>query len=190
MRIAHNYISLSVQGELDPEQVSRWRDVVSRIAPNGVPSTASIMVSGNPKDSEFYVRKEGNRTYYIVPLSRDLLGDEAARVALAWDRVCADGDFQIDFSQVQEARQRKSAMVDTVLDEISERAARLMHSEWVNDRVSEGWSYGPRYDQTSKRNPMLLPWDQLSGRRKMEETKRVKRLIGILEDINLRLVRK
>ncbi|MEO6125053.1 MAG: NAD-binding protein [Ilumatobacteraceae bacterium] len=35
------------------------------------------------------------------------------------------------------------------------------HQRWFDDRIANGWSYGPDRNNTLKKNPMLLPWAEL-----------------------------
>ena len=36
------------------------------------------------------------------------------------------------------------------------------HQRWMDDRTAAGWTYGATRDNASKRNPMLVPWAELS----------------------------
>ena len=50
----------------------------------------------------------------------------------------------------------------TVLSETEiESMARREHGRWMADRLSAGWSYGPVRDNSAKRNPLLVPFDEL-----------------------------
>lgn len=36
------------------------------------------------------------------------------------------------------------------------------HEAWMQARTDEGWTYGQERDTERKRNPLLVPWEQLS----------------------------
>jgi hypothetical protein len=44
--------------------------------------------------------------------------------------------------------------------ELSLLAARD-HQRWLDDRTAAGWTYGEARDDDAKRNPLLVPWDEL-----------------------------
>ena len=43
-----------------------------------------------------------------------------------------------------------------------ERLAAREHARWYDDRTASGWTYGEVRDDTAKRNPLLVPWEELS----------------------------
>lgn len=190
MRYNHSHISLTIDQPLSKEDAKRWRETIELVAPGGVVTSTNIMVAGRNKYSDLYAVRSGNRITYVVPLSRDLLEDEAGKSAIAWSMSWPDGDFEITFSQRTESQNRKSEAISAVLDEISERVAKIQHADWVSKKVSGKWSYGPRYSPSQKKHPMLLPWEQLPDSAKESEITRVKSTLEILDAIDLKITRK
>ncbi len=45
--------------------------------------------------------------------------------------------------------------------ELRERLAENTHEVWARQRMSEGWTYGPRRDDDLKHHPCLVPYSQL-----------------------------
>ena len=43
-----------------------------------------------------------------------------------------------------------------------EEMARTEHTRWMEERLSQGWTYGPERNNTLKLHPLLVPWEQLS----------------------------
>lgn len=39
--------------------------------------------------------------------------------------------------------------------------AGAQHRQWMDQRLSEGWVFGPERDEALKTNPMLVPFDDL-----------------------------
>lgn len=172
------------------EVAKKWLEIVDLISPSGTTTSASIMVNGHQKASDIYVVRSAKSFTYVVPLSRDLLEDEAGKIAIAWSRTCIDGDFEITFSQRQSSMERKAESVSMVLDEIAENVAKMLHTEWVNEKVSYHWNYGTRYNPASKTHPLLLPWEQLPRKAKDSEISRARKTLEILDSINLKITRK
>jgi hypothetical protein len=47
--------------------------------------------------------------------------------------------------------------------ELTELLAKNTHEVWARQRVSEGWSYGPKRDDAKKEHPGLIPYEELSA---------------------------
>ena len=45
--------------------------------------------------------------------------------------------------------------------ELTELLARNTHDVYVQQRLSEGWTYGPQRDDDAKENPTLVPYEDL-----------------------------
>ena len=188
---SHPHITLITPTPVDLETRQKWLDTVKKYAPNGVIGSASILSDGHRKQSQFYVQKiNENLGGYVVPLTRDLTTDEAGIIAVAWNKCYEDGDFDIDFSQTQQSKIHKSSMKNDLLNEIAHQIAKRLHGDWIKERVSEGWGYGPKLDRKQRRDPRLLPWEQLTETAKKSEISRVRRMLDILENINLQIVRR
>ncbi len=42
-----------------------------------------------------------------------------------------------------------------------EELAKNVHEVWSQNRIRDGWTYGPVRDDTLKKHPCLVPYDQL-----------------------------
>lgn len=184
----HSHITLITKKPLSADEIKDWFSVVQKIGPAGIIGSAYISSNGRLKISGFYTIKGKLGNEYVVPLTRDLSADEAGKISIVWDRLWADGDFMIDFSQTDQSRAHKKVEQQAIADAISETMAKRLHSDWVNEKVSDGWNYGTRYSKSNKTHPGLIPWEQLSDKQRTDETKRIKKMFEILESINLRLV--
>jgi hypothetical protein len=47
------------------------------------------------------------------------------------------------------------------LGALTERLAENAHDLWAEQRLAQGWSYGPQRDDEQKQHPCLVPYDQL-----------------------------
>ena len=52
------------------------------------------------------------------------------------------------------------------LNELTERVAENVHELWAQQRMKDGWSWGPKRDDTAKQHPGLLPYSELSDSEK------------------------
>lgn len=46
--------------------------------------------------------------------------------------------------------------------ELTERIAENVHENWSAGRISDGWIYGEKRDDTKKTTPCLVPYSELS----------------------------
>ena len=47
------------------------------------------------------------------------------------------------------------------LVKLTELMARNVHEEWAQTRIQQGWTYGQTRNDTLKRHPCLIPYDEL-----------------------------
>ena len=47
------------------------------------------------------------------------------------------------------------------LAQLVEQLARNVHENWAQGRINEGWTFGPERDDTLKRHPCLVSYDDL-----------------------------
>lgn len=55
----------------------------------------------------------------------------------------------------------RSVSLPSELLELTERLAEHAHDVWARQRMSDGWTYGARRDDQTKRHPCLLPYAEL-----------------------------
>lgn len=48
------------------------------------------------------------------------------------------------------------------LKQLVELLARNVHETWAQNRLNEGWTYGPERNDTLKHHPCLVSYDELS----------------------------
>lgn len=185
----HPYIKLIVDDQLEPADAKVWQNIVESTIPSGVLGETEITVNGNSKSTSFYIKKSPSGWCYIVPLTRDLNVNEVKDVAIAWHREFTDGDFKIDYSSVGEAEAKKEDLKTVALKEIAQEAAKLNHNSWLTEMSDRGWRYGNQFSQRNKINPNLLPWDQLNKKYQLNEMRRFVKLVEILHNMKLKLVR-
>jgi hypothetical protein len=46
--------------------------------------------------------------------------------------------------------------------ELTELLAENAHDIWAQQRMAEGWTYGPKRDDSAKKHPDLIPYNDLS----------------------------
>lgn len=44
---------------------------------------------------------------------------------------------------------------------LGEKIAKNVHEVYVQGRIAEGWTYGPKRDDVKKENPTLVPYEEL-----------------------------
>jgi ryanodine receptor 2 len=73
-----------------------------------------------------------------------------------------------------------------------ERLAENTHDVWARQRLNEGWSYGPKRDDTHKKHPCLVPYSQLPETEKEYDRKTaietLKVILALGHDITKRAI--
>lgn len=46
--------------------------------------------------------------------------------------------------------------------ELTEKIAENVHEVWAQGRIKEGWTYGPKRDDSKKETPCMVPYSELS----------------------------
>lgn len=67
-----------------------------------------------------------------------------------------------------------------VSDQLLEKLAEQVHITWMNQRIKEGWSYGPVRDDEKKQTPCIVPYNELSENEKEYDRNTVKTTIKAL----------
>ena len=44
---------------------------------------------------------------------------------------------------------------------VTEDMARAVHAAWMDARLADGWTYGPKRNDELKQHPCLVPYDKL-----------------------------
>jgi RyR domain len=78
--------------------------------------------------------------------------------------------------------------VFTFSDEELDTLARAEHERWVAQRTEAGWHHGARND-TVKRHPSLVPWEELSEHEQDKDRDAVRHIPDVLAEVGLRVVR-
>lgn len=58
--------------------------------------------------------------------------------------------------------------------ELTELLARNAHDNWAKQRVLDGWTYGPQRDDSAKKHPDLVPYEELPEGEKEYTTRRLR----------------
>ncbi len=55
----------------------------------------------------------------------------------------------------------KSVVLSDELSELTETVAQNVHEVWAENRIKEGWTFGPYRDDANKKTPCLVPYGEL-----------------------------
>ena len=187
---SHPYVKLIVGKELPNTDADLWFKTANAALPSGLPAESEITLKGEPKLTKFYKTRSNTEWNYVIPLTRNPTLEEVKKLALTWNKAWADGDFEIDYSDAGSSAELYKEIADNGLQEVAIEAAKLCHNSWLSEMTEQGWRYGTQFNQIKKQNPNMLPWDQLSKKSQLNELKRFAKLMEILHNMQLKLVRK
>ncbi|MFA7533846.1 MAG: RyR domain-containing protein [Tissierellaceae bacterium] len=75
--------------------------------------------------------------------------------------------------------------VKSLTDIEVEFLSKLEHDSWLEERVQNGWKYGPVKNVEKKESPFIIPYDDLSEEIKELDRDAVRNIIPLLNTINL-----
>jgi len=70
-----------------------------------------------------------------------------------------------------------------------EGLAETEHKRWMNERIAQGWSYGPERDDRRKFHPDLKQWDELDEDTRERDRDAVRAIPGILHEAGYQILR-
>lgn len=66
---------------------------------------------------------------------------------------------------------------------VTEDMARAVHAAWMDARIAEGWTYGPKRNDETKQSPCLVPYDELPESEKAYDYITAKAVIAKLKEM-------
>ena len=60
----------------------------------------------------------------------------------------------------------KSVDLPKGLESLVEEMSKNVHEVWAQTRISQGWTYGEERNDTEKKHPCLMPYEELSEEEK------------------------
>ena len=76
------------------------------------------------------------------------------------------------------------------LNELREAIAENAHEIWAEERIAQGWSYGPRRDDSKKENPCMVPYSQLPEKEKDFDRNMAMDTIKLLKKLGYDLIKR
>ena len=61
----------------------------------------------------------------------------------------------------------KSVDLPKGLESLVEEMSKNVHEVWAQTRISQGWTYGEERNDTEKKHPCLVPYEELSEEEKV-----------------------
>ena len=80
--------------------------------------------------------------------------------------------------------------LDDSLSELQEAIAENAHEIWSQNRLSEGWSYGPKRDDIKRENPDIVPYDRLSDKEKQYDREMAIMTIKLVKKLGYDIVKR
>jgi hypothetical protein len=164
------YIRLVGQ-QVEKPVAQAWASLVKSNLPNGVMNAIQSQSPEGQLVSVYMVHKtlKSGQHLYEIPLTRDLVENEALAIVDAWEAMYPEDDHEIETSaeEIMAARQGPTDAVvigDTDYNQMCETLAMHQHNRWCEERTQAGWRYSNDLNHAARTHPMLRPWEQLPER--------------------------
>lgn len=60
----------------------------------------------------------------------------------------------------------QSIQIPEELKSLAEKMSKNVHEVWAQTRIAQGWTYGEERNDTEKKHPCLVPYEELSEEEK------------------------
>ena len=120
-----------------------------------VEQTATVVVKANQITDQVYL---------YVPKSNDIQVFPIATFVEAWEAtggLCTTAFAPDAKTYRPESIDLKHIDLPQGFEELREKIAENAHNTWALERQSEGWTYGPKRDDSKLETPDMLPYQQL-----------------------------
>jgi hypothetical protein len=184
----HPYICLVAREDLNEDDLKSWIQSVEQAGPGGI--IAPVVLKDGKTPRRYYRQRSSKGNSYVISLSRNLLQEEAAKIARFYDSIYPEKDFEINWSQNPQPTQQPSTIDEDALKGIALEAAKKSHNTWYAAKVNEGWRYGIKHNTHQKTSPMIRDWASLSDRYKKIHYHKMKSILETLSEMNLMLAKK
>ncbi|ASV44297.1 hypothetical protein PBI_SCTP2_282 [Salicola phage SCTP-2] len=146
--------------ELSNEQLKNIVHTVNTLADDHIITSSESQIT-----AEHYTLNDSSHAY-VFNFNRRINSDEADNI-IGGLYSTFEFDFVVEIEadiENPETEENKQFSQDSIVVE---------HNKWFMDNMKEGWSFGTRYDENTKKNPFLRPYHKLSKRQKkiMEQSK-------------------
>ena len=71
--------------------------------------------------------------------------------------------------------------------QLTELIAENVHDTWAQMRISEGWTYGPKRDDSVKRHPDLIPYKDLADSEKEYDRRTAMETLKLIISLGYRI---
>jgi len=75
------------------------------------------------------------------------------------------------------------------LVQLGEYLAKNIHEVWAQQRMSEGWTYGPMRDNERKQHPDLIPYEELTDGEKAYDRNTSMETIKVILSLGYRITK-
>lgn len=203
------YIRLVTETPIRKENVKKFFKAVERYAPSGslavyevkdphgnpasVPLVHRVVEVEGKRRSGLMAPKKVQEHQYEVPLTRNLVAEEIERVAMHLNTAFNEGNFLLETSSFDEncclTEDEEEAYMDPeITQQIAEKLAERMHSQWMNERLDNGWRYGTSRSDEGKTHPLMKPWNQLAEQYRNIDYSLPQVFVDLLEEFGYTLI--
>lgn len=158
-------------------------EIVEDITVGEIPDHAVVILDCNDTEVTVYNPDAGNESEtYPVGLFADAWADSKNYLVIVNDNDMENYvPHPIDLSDVE---------LTEDLMELREAIAENAHEVWAANRRQEGWTYGPRRNDTLKQTPDMVPYSKLTDSEKHYDREMAMNTIKLLKKLGYDLVKK
>lgn len=176
--LKENYVIAIVNGDVLEPKADEQQDIVN-LKDDANHAVVVLSVSSD-KVKLFNPASNEEETEYDAQLFRDAWSESMNYMATVRAKRFKEeyNPQPIDVSMIP---------LDEDFLELTEMIAENAHDVWAENRMKQGWTYGPR-DDRKKQNPDLVPYDQLPESEKLYDREMAINTVKLVKRLGYRLI--
>ena len=180
-----NFISLKTKNKLSLNERKTIYKIFKKLNYDHLIFPLQIYKDGKFKFSFFFVKKDKKENFYItkINLSRDLSVEEFNKIRDELYKNIPNIIFVSFSSKIKKVKKIKKNK--NIFNDIVEIISKKYHNNYIMKKTEKKWRYGNIFSLKDKMDPNLLPWEQLTEKRKNKIRKMVKFILKEIKNYKI-----
>jgi hypothetical protein len=173
-----NFLSLETKNRLSLEDKKKIFSVFEKNNLKKLILPLQVYKDNVFKFVSFFVRKNKEKNTYLtrINLYRDLSREEFEKIREDLYKSIPDLISVSFSSQIKRTEKNKIKKNNKIFNNIVEIISKKYHNNYIIKKTNKNWRYGNKYSYGNKTDPFLLPWEQLTEKKK----RKLKKIVGFV----------
>lgn len=184
-----NFVKINTK-EMNKEARALFYSIVSDSIPDLIAVIKTTNSEGEPTKTRMFHKVDNGEHWYIIPLNATPTEEQLNTLTNKLMKTLHMGNFTLESSLIENNDLFDNFVANDDYSTLAEQFAKVIHDDWLGERVQNGWRYGETRNDENKTHPLVKDWSQLQESEKDIKPKVIKELIKILQDNGFKITKK